>query len=204
MIRTILGRRGYGKTTLGVRFLSGRAKPTICVTFDDDMMDQFPEASRYTSSGDLLDDLRSNGGLDLIRPLCLSIYEPEEFNLLCRTAIAHRDLCLIVDEVDMFDSTHLRDPDFLKIIHYGRHDHGGHIDLVTTSRRPARISRDLRSQTDEWYLFKMTDSRDLDFVREDLGEELPDRVRALEKFQYIRFDHEGQAAVGSVSPPATS
>ncbi len=202
MIRTVLGRRGCGKTTMAIRFLAGRVKPTIVITFDTDMMDQFPESSRFTSSGALLDELKSNGGLDITRPLCLSIFEPAEFNLLCRTVIAHRDLCLIVDEVDMFDSTHLRDPDFLKIIHYGRHDHGGRVDLVTTSRRPARISRDLRSQTDEWYLFRMTDSRDLAFIADDLSDDLPDQVRSLEPFRYILYNLDS-AEVGSVSPPSS-
>lgn len=192
MIQTILGRKRHGKTTVLIKLLHERSKPALVVSFDKAMVAQFPNQHRFTSARALLDFIIASGGLDITRPLCLSILGDHtrveaEFNLACKLAIAHRNIVFIVDEMDMFDSTHSPDGEFYKMIHFQAHEFGGELDLVTASRKPSRISRDLRGQTDEFYLFKMTDSRDLDYIKEDISENLVEEIKHLPKFEYIRY-----------------
>ncbi|MCL5062201.1 MAG: hypothetical protein M1443_03200 [Nitrospirae bacterium] len=97
----------------------------------------------------------------------------------------HEDLLFIIDEVDFFDSPASQAREFKKMIHYSRH-YG--IDIITTSRRPANISRDLTSQTDVFCIFRITEKRDLDYFYA-LNAELLDQIRALEPHYYIQYDH---------------
>ncbi len=78
-----------------------------------------------------------------------------------------------------------KDREFKKMIHYSRH-YG--IDIITTSRRPANISRDLTSQTDVFSIFRITEKRDLDYFYA-LNAELPEMIKTLEPHHYIEYNH---------------
>lgn len=172
--------RGHGKTTLASTFLKKPEKPIICL----DLFNQFNGKRTFTSSRDLLKHLIKTGGANIKEPLFISIFEKEDFSILCKTAIEHQNLCLILDEVDMFDSPHSQDREFKKLIHYGRHYK---VDLVTTSRRPHNVSRDLTSQTEMFYVFKVIEERDLKYF-EALDGRLPAQIQPLQKFEYLEFD----------------
>lgn len=178
-IRTIIGMRGEGKTTLANHFIKYRTKPVIIV----DPLSQF-QGQRFFDAHSLLDHALTRG-ITLAQPLIATIFEQEDFNIICQIAVRHKNVMLVIDEVDMFDSPHSVDKDFKRIIHLGRHFK---LDLVTTSRRPANISRDLTSQTAEFYIFKVTEKRDLDYFAER-SSELPDKIKALKKYHYIKYDH---------------
>lgn len=180
MIQTIFGMRGHGKTTLASNFLQQREKPAILL----DLFCQFAKEPDFKDSRSLLRYLIKNGGAKLKKPLTISIFEEEEFNLLCKIAIEHKDLLLILDEVDTFDSPHRQSKEFKRIIHYGRHFN---IDLITTSRRPHNVSRDLTSQTEIFHIFKVIEQRDLKYF-EALDGRLPAKIQPLQKFEYLHFD----------------
>ncbi len=190
MIRTILGRRRHGKTTLLIKLLKERGRPAIVVSFDKFMREIFAPERRFTSSRELLDHIVEAGGVDINKPLLVSIFDPAEFTLVCKIVIAHQNLLLMIDEADMFDSANSQDPEFRKIIHYGAHEFGGQTDFVVVARRPQDLSRDVRSQTDEFFLFRMTDNLELDYLAKNLGSDLPELVRSLPKFAYVKWDGE--------------
>lgn len=179
MIRTIIGMRGTGKTTLAKRFLKYRSLPVIVV----DPLSQF-DGKRFFSAKELLDHITTRG-LTISKPLIATIYEPVDFAIICKMAILHKNIMLVVDEVDLFDSPISQDPSFKKIVHLGRHYN---IDLVTTSRRPANISRDLTSQTGKFFVFKVTEKRDLDYFSY-LNSDLPDKIKELKNYYHIEYDH---------------
>ncbi|MBI4847552.1 MAG: ATP-binding protein [Nitrospirae bacterium] len=181
MIRTIIGRRGYGKTTLAGKFLDQRTQPAIIV----DMLGQFKHGKRFFSAKDLLDHILTKK-ISITDPLILGSFELNDFSIICEIAIRLKNVMLIIDEVDFFDSPRVQDKNFKRVIHYGRHYN---IDLVTTSRRPANISRDLTSQTDEFYVFRVTEKRDLEYF-ENLSSELPELIRGLPKYSYLKYNYE--------------
>jgi len=193
MIKTVLGRKRHGKTTLLIKLLRERAKPALVVSFDTFMVAEFPSGQRFTRARALLNHLVEAGGVDVSRPLILSILGNQEeaeaeFNLFCKICIAHQNIIAIIDEIDIFDSANSQDGEFYKMIHYQGHEFGGLLDLVTASRKPSRISRDLRGQTDEFFLFKMTDSRDLAYIEEDISAGIVEQVRHLPKYSYLKYD----------------
>lgn len=178
-IRTIIGRRGEGKTTLAEKFVLYRSQPVIII----DPLSQF-KGLRFFNVRQLLDHAIKHQ-FSISRPLIATIYEMDEFALICKIALGHRNLMLVVDEVDLFDSPQFQDSYFKKIIHLGRHYN---IDLVTTSRRPANISRDLTSQTSEFYIFNITEKRDLDYFS-FINSDLPEKIKQLPKFHHIKYNH---------------
>ncbi len=182
------------------RLLHLRTRPAVCVSFDEGMEQDFPPSRRHLTARPFLDRLLDRGRIPIGEPELVSLSTAEDFGALCRACIAHRDLLLIVDELDMFNSaTGRRDPYFHRMVHYGRHDYGGRCDLVVASRRPARISRDVRSQAGEWFIFQTTDSRDLEAMGEDVHPCLPERAPLLPPFDYLRITPAG-VFPGRVSP----
>lgn len=178
IIRTIIGLRGSGKTSLAMRFVKYRSKPALIV----DLFDQF-KGVRYFSGEAALQHITQNRYLKIAEPVIVQTFDPVEFNLVCRIAQEHRDVLLVVDEVDFFDNPRSQDQAFKELIHLGRH-YG--VDMITTCRRPANISRDLTSQTKEFYIFRITEPRDLAWLKE-LHHEIPDLVRNLKEFHYVRY-----------------
>lgn len=194
MIVTILGKRRHGKTTLARRLVRERLYRNCLIV---DLFNQFPEYPLKSLEAVVA---RFRAGEMFFRPARLAIYEPEDFSLLCALVLAVRQCTLVVDEVDFFTSPTRSSRSFYRAIHYSSHFE---IDLITTSRRPANIPRDLTSQTDLFYLFRMSEPRDVLYVKETLGTRASEGVRTLPPFRYLLCDevHEG-GMPGEVRPPA--
>lgn len=189
MIRVILGRRRHGKTTLMIKILRERGRPAIVVSFDKHVRKSFPADRRFTSPRAMLRYIIANNGVDINRPLLISLGDEEQpFMDLCRIVITHKNILFIIDEADMFDSADRPHPLLKKIVNYGAHDFGGEGDLVVIARRPQDLSRTVRSQADEFYLFRMLDDLELEYIRKNVSSNLVEPVRALRKFEYIYWD----------------
>ena len=203
MIRVILGRRRHGKSTLMMKLLRERGRPAIVVSFDKKIKKQFPADRRFTSPRALLRYIIKNGGVDINRPLLISLGDEEQpFMELCQIVITHKNLLFIVDEADMYDSADSPHPLLKKIVNYGAHEQGGEGDLTVIARRPQDLSRTVRSQADEFYLFRMMDDRELDYIKKNVNANLVDRVRALRKFEYIFWDTDEVIELRKVTLPS--
>ncbi len=192
MIRVIIGRRRHGKSTLLMLILRQRTRPAIVVSFDKHIKKKFPADRRFTSPRALLHYIIANNGVDINKPLLISIMEEDDFTAVCKIAIAHKDLLLLVDEADMFDSPSRPHPEMKKLVHFGAHEYGGEGDLVVIARRPQDLSRAVRSQADEFYMFRMTDALELDYIEKNINAGIVDRIRALRKFEYLYWDTDEQ------------
>lgn len=119
-----------------------------------------------------------------IKPIRLKIFTDTDFTFICFVVSQIKNLCLIVDEVDFFDDPIRPNEYWRRLIHYSRHYN---IDIITTSRRPHNISRDLTSQTDLFCLFQITEPRDLVYLA-NLDMRLPNIVKSLPIHKYIKYD----------------
>jgi hypothetical protein len=90
------------------------------------------------------------------------------------------DLDLVIDEVDKICSSSFISPALWKILNYGRHKK---INVYCCARRPARVSRDLTSISDEVVCFKTSEPVDLKYLSE-LGFD-PGALKNLELFEYL-------------------
>lgn len=177
MIISVFGKKGTGKTTYAGKLIAGRDKSKHCVIID--LFDQFPlypliDIDSFYHYA--MTSFPSN-------PVRLAIFDLVDFGNVSKVIGVRRDILLVVDEIDFFDSATKQVLDFKRLIHYSRHYR---VDLITTSRRPANVSRDLTSQTDEFIIFSMTERRDLEYFR-NLSEDLPDRIKGLKKYEFLKF-----------------
>ncbi|MDR2081713.1 MAG: hypothetical protein LBP54_07520 [Campylobacteraceae bacterium] len=72
-----------------------------------------------------------------------------------------------------------------KIIQYGRHYL---IDIITTSRRPANIGRNLTAMTDIFYFSRLTEPNDIDYFRKIGGERYIETLQKLPKFLFLGME----------------
>lgn len=97
-------------------------------------------------------------------------------------------LCIVIDEVDMYYSAFIpRETALFSFINRGRHKC---FDLICNARRPAKIPRDLTSQSDYIYLgFVGREPLDLKYFREVFGslDKIP-----KERFKWAVFDSVNQ------------
>lgn len=89
---------------------------------------------------------------------------------------------IVVEEVDLYCSPVWEPPGFSDCIRRGRHKG---VSIITTSRRPAEVSRLLTSQADEFYIFRFSEPRDLQYFSQTFGPDIIDEIRNLQEHEYI-------------------
>ena len=186
----ILGRRGTGKTTRMVDL----GKSAIL------------EAARRRP---IVERWKRWLGLEEKRPVIVTLYDPRgqiDGTPLFRRLVPSGDLALqvrvvldiegvarslpgtevlLLDEVDLICGPSAgRDNPVLWAANYGRHSG---LMLICTARRPARIHRDLTALADRIILYRLTEPRDLAYVREYCGAEMADRVARLGSHESVTW-----------------
>jgi DNA helicase HerA-like ATPase len=159
----IFGKTGTGKTTLAKELIKNERRVII--------VDALQE---YT--GLILEDFEST--VEFFRN------KPKEFKLVCRydsdLAIEYLfklifeigDICLVVEEAEIYISPYAKSSSFLRLVRYGRHRN---IKIIGVARRTSELSLDFRAQVNKIYSFKQTQPRDLQLMQE-LGFENLDKL----------------------------
>ncbi|MDA8171060.1 MAG: hypothetical protein M0Z48_04430 [Nitrospiraceae bacterium] len=186
MTRTIIGMQRQGKTELTKYFIRRRRRPVIIVN----PLDEKYPGIKFAEYGIVKPHLElvryiNRRGLQISIPLNFVTGQKEHFRVACEIVKRCKDVMLVADEIDMFDSPNNTDPTFMKLIQYG----DGHYqaDIVTTSRRPKNISVHLRSQTQEWYIFRIQEPADVDYLKK-IHKDFPALIERLEMYHYIYYD----------------
>jgi Cdc6-like AAA superfamily ATPase len=91
------------------------------------------------------------------------------------------NLCLVLEEAEIYISPYNKSTQFLRLVRYGRH-YG--ISIIGVARRVSELSLDFRAQVDKIISFKQTDPADLDKMQK-LGFKNLDK---LENYQFIEKD----------------
>ena len=190
-IQTVIGHKGYGKTVLTEALMLLADKPTIVA---DPRFQYSTDQKRrvgFKSVGEFRKWIYNSANFkDFYRyklELIVNAFD-DTFEELAQIVFKMRFLMFVVDEVDMFFDTRASSKNSLyKIIHYGRHNE---IDLISTSRRPANISRNLTSQTDIFYFSKLREPTDKKYIKDAIGCEYVSKVEHLERFSFLKFQDE--------------
>lgn len=174
-IITIIGRKGSGKS-----FYANRISYDLERVIIADSLNEYKGGHIFLSYDEF--SLRI---FDLI--------ERKKFRIICKFSLTDDydqlfDICfkfynftLLIDEADLYGSSHVIMPTFRRLISYGRHRA---INLILISRRPYDLHPLIRSQTDEWIIFKTTEERDLGFIA-DLGID-PEKISHLKLYEYFK------------------
>lgn len=133
------------------------------------------------------DSTREWSGLDYPRIHVRSalVYDVEE---VAAEAIDRR-ATLVVDEIDRVapptGGLMRRGTNLHSIVHYGRHLETA---LLCAARRPAGVHKDIIELANTLFLVQHSGVNDCKYVRDSLGPETEQAVRALEPGQFLRRD----------------
>lgn len=199
-IYSIIGHKGYGKTKLTEVIITLNNKPTVIA---DPRYQYEPKEYRrfFKSVGHFRKYiLNSNNRREFYRcklELVVNGLDEESFEELAALVYKMRNICFLVDEIDMFAPPSMtRKASFYKLIHYGRHNQ---IDIITTSRRSANISRNLTSQTDVVIYSRVREPNDKKYIKDYIGKEYVEVAEILKKFHFLMIDENYKAHIFEVT-----
>ena len=92
---------------------------------------------------------------------------------------------VIFDEIHMYTKTHRENIDAISELYRfaGHHD----IFLLCATHRIFDLPPDIRAMITEFICFKMTELRDLNYIKETWGEPAAGLVKRLKKTQFVRL-----------------
>lgn len=172
--------------------------------FSANFFDKFGFDATFTQPGQLREFVRSH--LDqpfrvlyqpsIAPPISLDEHAPglqQHFAAVTQIVIACGRLIYAIDEVDRFSSAGFAPPGLEYLINQGRHVQ---VSLLGSSRRPAQVPRELTSQAHCFYIFRMTEPRDLSYLEEYIGGDAARRLPQLDDYQFLRWEESEGISIG--------
>ena len=136
-------------------------------------------ASTYPSVSALCLAIRSG---NMGQRLVVQSDSPEDFALWCELVYTAGDLTAVIDEAHLYCKDGRAPPHLLKLNRVSRHRR---VDTIFIAQRPHGLAVDLRDQRTEMHLFFMSGEASLQWVRNECGEEVEKRLRALSPRSHI-------------------
>lgn len=168
----ILGKTGQGKSTLTKQLVKNEKRLVII-----DPKQEY-EGTIVETFEDFHDFIIKNDGQPF-KVICRyqnSIDHDYTFNLLKNIP----NVCLVVEEIQIYVSPYIKDSPFLDLLRYGRHNH---IKVIAIARRFSEFSADLTGLAEKVYTFKQTSPLDIQTCKKyGLF-----NVDKLEKIDYVKF-----------------
>lgn len=202
-IFSIIGHKGYGKTKLTEILIALNGKP--CIIADPRYQYEPKEYRRFFKNvGHFRKYIFKRENLkEFYRcklELVVNGLDEDTFDELASIVYKLKNISFLVDEIDMFAPPSMtRKAYFYQLIHYGRHNQ---IDIFTTSRRSANISRNITSQTDVVLFSRVREPNDKKYIAHYLGKEYVEVAEKLPKFSFLLVDENLDAKVISISKRA--
>ena len=170
---TILGKRGYGKSTFA-KYIIGNIKRKIIIIFDP--MNEYTGDFYFYNFADFQNHYIQYG-LQSKKYVC-KFSDTEDFSILFEVATHISDLYIVVEEADIFSKPNYVDPDFFKIIRYGRHYNQNYLAIC---RRTAEMNNNIISQSHYCVSFRQSIPADVD-KQEKFG--FSENIQNLPQFHY--------------------
>ncbi len=181
MIVTVFGTRGSGKSTFIKSTIKKLPRVFLYDTLGEygtDTVDQIFYTKKELAEFFLT--LKKNQFFNISY---LPLVPEDDFDWSARVALAVGGVCFVVDEIDLYTKPSYCPPGLRKLIRYGRH-YG--IDMITASRRPPEVSREITAQTGKFILFRMHEPADQAYIRSVAGVNIA--TQNLEQFEYYQVE----------------
>jgi len=170
----ILGKTGKGKTTLARSLLRDFQGIKRILVYD--FMGEYDGDITVHTLQELY-----NACLDPTKHTILVREYQGSFDTLCEFVYDLGNCVFLVEEIDSASSA-VSVPQYLSFLYrYGRHRN---IDMFAVSRRPAEVPRIVTAMSNIYYIFSITEPRDIMYLNQ-LQVGLGDRAKRLEQFEYI-------------------
>lgn len=181
MVQVVFGRRGSGKSTLGLHLIRERVRADRRVGIVVDTLLEHVSLPQVDIEN--VPHLLSAGYSTTVR---VAVPDPETFMRL-RNVLAQGEgpgVVLGIDEVSYWTKPNQTAPGLSDLIRYGRH---WRVDLIGIARRAAETSREFTAQADELYIFATHEPRDLAYFAEILPTEAMAKIGTLPQYHYIKY-----------------
>jgi hypothetical protein len=189
----VCGQRGSGKSYWTKKLV--RSLPR-CIVFDS--LGEYEADQRIYDLEEMVDFLIADQTNEKLFTIAYDTHlGAEDFPLFCRAILARGNVHLVIEELDLYCKPLSTDPEFLKLLKYGRH-YG--IQIIGVSRRPAEVSRDFTSQATRFITFGNREPRDIQYFRSVFGNEA-DRIKTLPQFHYLDINFSDQNPNFEIHPP---
>ena len=162
MIKTIIGKRGKGKTSLTHQIIDEGGFDRIFILDFLGEYQSFKEKDVIISSN--IQDLES---------FCEQAWD---------SASKETKTLVIFDEIHNYGK---KCPPIEILYRFGRH---WNIEIVAISHRFADLPMIVRSQTEQYYVFQVTEKCDLEFLRYSLPKEQVEHIANLDTWRYVTLE----------------
>lgn len=179
-IQLVIGKRGSGKSWL-VKFLTRDSKRLVVY----DIMSEYTDGVTFEDTekkelGDFWRQVYKQDFRIVYRPM----QTKTEIEWLAEAIYTLGNLTFIVEEIDSI-CTAWEIPQWMQaIIQRGRHRN---IEMIGVTPAPFGIHRDLTRQAKDIFVFKTNEPRDMQYLRQLLGESIEEKLTALEPYQFIHW-----------------
>lgn len=168
MLHTIIWKRGRGKTSLAAEIIASQRRDRI---FIYDYMAEF----RGFAVADHIEVEQNTGSFESF------MVESWDY---CRKGIAEdKDFSalMVLDEIAVYGRNN---PQIDHLYRMGRHVG---LDVVAISQRFYSLPVIVRSQSDIFHVFQITELRDVQYIKGLVSEEILGTILSLKPFQYINI-----------------
>lgn len=178
----VLGKRGHGKSTWVSRYIKTLRRVLV---YDTLVEPTYKELEHIHDFVEFVKRLAKNPPYFRIAYHDFGdISMEEDFDRFIRACLAIENITVVVEEVDLFASSHSMPIPLQRLVSIGRHKE---ISFIAISRRPHAVHPLIRSQTNRMISFKQTEPRDIDYLRELIGEKA-DQIPKLSKYKFVEWD----------------
>ena len=153
-IITIIGKRGYGKTTLCKNIIADSLYKDILI---NDYIGEYSNLSLPNKEIYIVNN---------------------RIDLLIKFAWGRGNCLLVLDEVDLYGKNNSA---IEFIYRYGRHKN---IEIVAVSRRFYDLPVIIRALTDYFFIFRITEKRDLEYLSRYIDNSRLEKIKSLPKYTF--------------------
>lgn len=153
VIYLIYGKTGSGKSTLAKKLIKNFSR--ICII---DALHEYNEGIIFYSLMDFTNYLKTYKYQKENFTYIFRFTNDNDINNLFVLIYELENICLLLEEAEIYISPYSKRSSFLKLVRYGRHKE---ISIIGIARRISELSTDFRAQVNKIYTFKQTDFNDL-------------------------------------------
>lgn len=191
-IRLVIGKRGSGKSVL-TKYLIRNDRRLVVYDIMSEYVDGvvFDLHARLDVTEFWRHVYRQSFRI-IYRPLSVKF----EIDWLASAVYALGDLTFVIEEIDAVCTPFDMPAPMQAIIQRGRHKN---IELIGVTPAPFGIHRDLTRQAKDIFIFRTAEPRDIQYLRQLLGERIEPKLAALEQYEFVQWsDSHEELRVGKL------
>lgn len=176
-VTLIFGKRGKGKTYLAQKLFNKEKKAIVI-----DFFKEYHGGIVITDLDDFIKKFQDNPD----RKYIIQIPDDEANLEILRYVYAAGNIRLYLEEISRYCDKAYVVPELEKFTFWGRHRN---VQVVLICQRPAQVNRHILSQADTFFVFQLTDQRDLDYFEAQFDKDTSIKIRNLLEHNFLYLSY---------------